>query len=287
MSDIPVVILCGGQGTRLREETEFKPKPMVEIGGRPILWHLMKIYDHFGHKHFVLPLGYKGEVIKEYFMDYDWRNNDFRISLKDKKISFDHDAKEDWVIDLVDTGQKAMTGLRLYRVKKYLEKHEMFMLTYGDGVANIDLDALLAFHREKGKLVTITGLHPISKYGVFDVDENQLVNEFKEKPILDDYINGGFMVMNRGVLDYITEENTMLVDSLLPMLAKQGEVALYKHQGFWHCMDTYRDFVKLNDMWKTGAQWKIWGDDHDVYDYQHEKGQLTASKKEETSHITK
>lgn len=233
-------------------------KPLVEVGGRPILWHLMKIYDTFGYKHFVLPLGYKGDMIKEYFMDYEWRNNDFRIALKDKKISFNQDPKEDWTIDLVDTGLEAKTALRLLRVKEALKDCDTFMLTYGDGLADVDLHALLEFHKQKGKIVTITGLHPISKYGVIDINDQHLVNEFKEKPILNDLINGGFMVLNKKVFDYLTEDNVMFEDAILPLLAEKGEVALYKHQGFWQCMDTYRDFLALNEMWENNPLWKVW-----------------------------
>lgn len=253
------VILCGGRGTRLREETEFKPKPLVEIGGRPILWHIMKIYSVFGHRDFVLALGSKGEMIKEYFMDYDWRDNDFTLRLRDKKIDFKNQtAKEDWTIDFADTGEKSLTALRLYKLKDYVKDEENFMLTYGDGIADIDVDKLVKFHLEKGKILTITGLHPRSKYGVVKTTNDGLVKEFKEKPILDNFINGGFMVFNKRIFDVLDQRNVMLVDDTLPRLAEMGEVALYHHEEFWHCMDTYKDYLELNKMWEENPEWKIW-----------------------------
>lgn len=253
------VILCGGKGTRLREETEFKPKPMVRIGKWPILWHIMKIYSVFGHKEFILTLGYKGEMIKEYFMRYDLVDNDFRLSLRDKNVIFkNQNPREDWVIDFVDTGQESKTALRLYKVKDYLKDEDTFMVTYGDGVANIDIEKLLRFHKEKGKIATITALHPRSKYGVIETDGNGTVKAFKEKPVLNDFINGGFMVFDKKVFDYLDDRNVMLVDDTLPILAQKGEVALFRHEGFWHCMDTYKDYLDLNKMWENNPQWKIW-----------------------------
>lgn len=253
------VILCGGSGTRLREETEFKPKPLVEIGSHPILWHIMKTYSVFGHRDFVLALGSKGDMIKEYFMGQDWRDNDFTLKLKDKTIDFKNSsAKEDWTIDFADTGDKSLTGLRLYKLKDYLKDEENFMLTYGDGVADIDIEKLIEFHKQKGKILTITGLHPRSKYGVVKTTEDGLVKEFKEKPILDNFINGGFMVFNKRIFDFLDQRNVMLVDDTLPKLAKMGEVALYHHEGFWHCMDTYKDYLELNKMWQENPEWKIW-----------------------------
>lgn len=252
------VILCGGKGTRLREETEFKPKPLVDIGGKPILWHIMKIYSVFNQKHFVLALGYKGEMIKEYFLQCDWRSNDFHLFLKNRQIAFyNSDCRDDWEIDFADTGQESSTALRLYKLKSYLQGEDNFMLTYGDGVANIDIDKLIKFHREKGRIATIIGLHPRSKYGVVKTDGNGLVKEFREKPILGDFINGGFMVFNKRVFDYLDERNIMLEEFLVELSAK-GEVALYHHEGFWHCMDTYADYLDLNKMWEKNPEWKIW-----------------------------
>lgn len=256
------VILCGGKGTRLREETEFKPKPLVEIGGRPILWHIMKIYSEFNQKDFVLALGKKGEMIKEYFMGHDWRSNDFTLHLKDKTVDFKNTkAREDWNIDFVDTGDDSLTALRLYNLKDYLEGEDNFMLTYGDGLANVDIDKLIKFHLEKGKILTITGLHPRSKYGVVKTTKDGLVTEFKEKPILDNFINGGFMIFNKRIFDILDQRNVMLVDDTLPKLAEQGEVALYHHEGYWHCMDTYKDYLVLNEAWNENPEWKIWDKD--------------------------
>ena len=253
------VILCGGRGIRLREETEFKPKPLLQIGRKPILWHIMKIYSAFGHKEFILTLGYKGKMIKEYFMNCDWIDNDFSLFLKDKNIFFTNkNARENWTIHFADTGLESKTALRLYKVRDYLKDEENFMLTYGDGIANINIDKLIKFHQKKKKVLTITGLHPRSKYGVIQTDGNGLVKEFKEKPILGDFINGGFMVFNKRIFDYLDDRDVMLVDDTLPKLAARGEVALFHHERFWHCMDTYKDYLELNKMWETKPEWKIW-----------------------------
>jgi len=253
------VILCGGKGTRLREETEFKPKPLVEVGGKPILWHIMKMYSEYGHNHFVLALGYKGDMIKKYFMDYDWMANDFTLNLKDKSVILkNNNSKENWTIDFVDTGQEAMTALRLFRLRDYLKDEEDFMLTYGDGVADVNIDEVIKIHKEKGKILTITGIHPRSKYGVVKVRDDDVVEEFKEKPILNDFVNGGFMVLNKRIFEHLDQKNVMLVFGTLPLLAKRGEVVLHHHKGFWHCMDTYRDYLELNKMWDENPEWKIW-----------------------------
>lgn len=254
-----VVIFCGGKGTRLKEETEYKPKPLVDVGGMPILWHIMKHYSHYGFNEFVLCLGYKGDMIKRYFLDYEWMANDFTINLKNRMEWITHfrNDLEDWKITLAETGLDSMTAKRLKLIEKYIDT-DTFMLTYGDGVSDVNLKELLEFHKKKGKLVTITGLHPTSKYGVLDVDDG-LVKDFREKPILNDLINGGFMVMNKDIFKHIKkEENDMLVFKTLPELAKKGEVAVYKHKGFWHCMDTYRDYLKLNELWNSNRPWKIW-----------------------------
>ncbi len=258
-----VVILCGGQGTRLREETEFKPKPLVEVGGRPILWHIMKIYSAFGHKDFILPLGYKGNLIKEYFVHYDWQNHDISINLKNKNTellghhNIDAEDTEDWNVHLVDTGLETLTALRLFKVKHLLEGEDTFMLTYGDGVADIDLNELLEFHKKKGKMVTITGFYPQSRFGVIKIDDNNIVKEFKEKPVLNDFVNGGFMVMDKKVFSFLDSSDVMLEETM-PKLAKLGEVAVYHHKGFWHSMDTYRDYLHLNELWKKNPVWKKW-----------------------------
>ena len=252
------VILCGGSGTRLREETEYRPKPMVSIGNKPILWHIMKIYSVNGFKDFVLPLGYKGNMIKEYFIHYDWKDRNFCFNLKNKHISFDgsDDDIDDWNIHFVDTGLNSKTSLRLFRLKHLLKNEDMFMLTYGDGVANIDIKALIEHHKKLGKMVTITALNPRSRYGVLKT-EGHCVVDFKEKPILDDIINAGFMVINTRIFDYINDDDISLEDRLKE-LAVLGEVAYYSHNTFWHCMDTYKDYKILNKMWNNNPEWKIW-----------------------------
>ncbi len=254
-----VVILCGGMGTRLKEETEFRPKPLVEIGGRPILWHIMKIYAYYGYKDFVLCLGYKGNMIKEYFMNYECMNNDFTINLGHKRdITFHGSHNEvDWNITLADTGLETNTGGRIKRIEKYI-KEPLFLATYGDGVADIDLDALLDYHLEKGKIATITGLHPLSKYGVFEVDGDGLVGSFKEKPRLDDWVSGGFFVFDRRIFDYL-DENSILEKEPMERLAREGKMAVYHHKGFWQSMDTFKDAMALNRIWnRGGVPWRIW-----------------------------
>jgi len=256
-----VVILCGGLGTRLREETEFRPKPMVEIGGKPILWHIMKIYSHYGIKDFVLSLGYKGEMIKEYFYHYEILNNDFTIELGNKKNIEIHsnNAEKGWCITLADTGDKALKGARLKRVQQYVDD-DTFMLTYGDGVADVDINALLAFHEKHGKLATVTGINPASRFGELKIKGNQ-VESFSEKPRNGDgLINGGFFVFNKGIFDYLSaDENCDLEIGPLEKIADEGQLMVYKHRGSWACMDTIRDMEYLNKLWAEGrAEWKVW-----------------------------
>jgi len=256
-----VVILCGGLGTRLREETEFRPKPMVEIGGKPILWHIMKIYSHYGIKDFVLSLGYKGEMIKEYFYNYEILTNDFTIKLGNKKSIEIHsnNAEKDWRITLADTGDKALKGARLKRVQQYIDD-DTFMLTYGDGVADVDINALLAFHNKHGKLATVTGINPASRFGELKIKGNQ-VESFSEKPRDGDgLINGGFFVFNKGIFDYLSgDENCDLEIGPLEKITSEGQLMVYKHIGTWACMDTIRDMEYLNKLWREGqAAWKVW-----------------------------
>ena len=255
------VILCGGLGTRIREETEFRPKPMVEIGGKPILWHIMKIYSHYGIKDFVLSLGYKGEMIKEYFYHYEILNNDFTIELGNKKNIEIHsnNAEKDWRITLADTGDKALKGARLKRVQQYVDD-DTFMLTYGDGLADVDINALLAFHNKHGKLATVTGINPASLFGELKIKGNQ-VESFIEKPRDGDgLINGGFFVFNKGIFDYLSaDENCDLEIGPLEKIAGEGQLMVYKHRGSWTCMDTIRDMEYLNKLWVEGrAGWKVW-----------------------------
>lgn len=255
------IILCGGLGTRLREETEFRPKPMVEIGGKPILWHIMKIYSHYGIKDFVLSLGYKGEMIKEYFYNYEILTNDFTIELGNKKNIEMHSNNEekDWRITLADTGDKALKGARLKRVQQYVND-DTFMLTYGDGVAEVDINALLAFHKKHGKLATVTGINPAARFGELKIKGNQ-VESFSEKPRDGEgLINGGFFVFNKGIFDYLSaDENCDLEIGPLEKIAGEGQLMAYKHRGFWACMDTIRDMEYLNKLWVEGnAEWKVW-----------------------------
>ncbi len=255
-----VVILCGGQGTRLREETEIKPKPMVEVGGMPILWHIMKTYAHYGFKEFILCLGYKGNVIKEYFYNYEMLSNDFTIELgaKDIKVHPRH-SEHGWNITLVGTGLKTMTGARVKRIERFI-KEDMFMLTYGDGVTDINIHKLLEYHKSHGKIGTVTGVSPPSRYGELLIRKDQVLS-FNEKPTSNDNsINGGYFVFNRKLFDYLkNEDNCILEREPLEMLAKERELQVYQHTGFWQCMDTYRDYKYLNEIWDKGnPPWKVW-----------------------------
>lgn len=258
-----VVILCGGLGTRLKEETEFRPKPMVRIGTRPILWHIMKIFARFGHTDFILPLGYKGDMIKEYFYHYHLMNQDVSIRLGDhRSVSFlpgESLDREDWTITLVDTGETTLKGGRLKRIEKYLTGKEV-MMTYGDGVADIDLDKLLAFHRSHGKMVTVTGVSPASQFGELHVSGNR-VKHFREKPSTSDhYVSGGFYVLNRDFFNCLTTDVSCDLEAgPLEELATKGELMVYKHLGKWACMDTIRDVEYLNRLWDSNnAFWKTW-----------------------------
>jgi len=251
-----VVILCGGMGTRLREETEYKPKPLVEIGGKPILWHIMKHYSHYGFKDFILCLGYKGEMIKNYFLNYQTQHNNFTIALKKGNVILHNNEEEDWNITCVDTGQDSLTGERLLRIQPFIGIDEEFMVTYGDGVSDINIKELFAFHKQKGKIGTITGIKPGSKYGLLKMNEENTITEFVEKPILNDRINGGYIVFNKSIFKYL--DNNMFEFTTFPELAKQQQLALFLHDGFWQCMDTYRDYLHLNKLWNTQKPWKLW-----------------------------
>jgi glucose-1-phosphate cytidylyltransferase len=261
-----VVILCGGQGTRLREETEYRPKPLVEIGGRPILWHIMKVYAAYGFKQFVLCLGYKGWLLKEYFLNYKAYNNDFTLQLGfDRAVEYhphNHGSRasdEDWRITFADTGLNTMTGGRVKQVAKYLPE-DRFLLSYGDGVADIDLNQLLAFHQAHGKIGTVTAVASPGRYGELGLGPDHEVQRFAEKPSGGSSINGGFFVFERAFLDYIPDDaNCIMEKGPLEELARDGQLMAYRHPGFWQAMDTYREFVYLNELWDRGeAPWKIW-----------------------------
>ncbi len=255
-----VVIFCGGLGTRLREETEFRPKPMVPVGDRPILWHIMKIYAHYGHKDFVLCLGYKGEIIKEYFRNYHWNTSDVTLRLGAKpqiKYHNQHD-EEDWSVTLVDTGQATMTGGRLKRALKFIED-DTFLLTYGDGVTNSNINDSITFHRAQKRIVTITAVQPSGRFGDIDIKNSKVV-AFREKPERETgFINGGFFVMDKRIDSYLKDDTTVLEQEPLNRLAAGGQIAAFQHSGFWQCMDTYREQQLLTNMWSSGrAPWKVW-----------------------------
>jgi len=250
------VILCGGLGTRLSEETQVKPKPMVEIGGRPILWHIMKIYESYGFNDFTLALGYKGETIKDYFLNYHALLSDLTVHLKTGQVDFSNPTAEDWRVSLIDTGADTMTGGRLLRLQDHLRPHGTFMLTYGDGVSDVNLTELLAFHRAHGKHATVTAVRPSARFGGMDIDDGKVLC-FKEKPQSGEgWINGGFFVFEPDVLDYLADDGTVLEQSPLEKLVQAGQLMAYEHSGYWQCMDTIRDRDALQSLWSTGkAPW--------------------------------
>lgn len=255
-----VLILAGGMGTRLSEETDIRPKPMVEIGGRPILWHIMKQYSRYGHNDFVVLLGYKGYYIKEYFANYFLHQSDVTIELSTNTVEVHSSSSEPWRITLLDTGAQTMTGGRIKRAEKFIGG-ETFLLTYGDGVCDVDMERQLAFHRSHGRAATMTSVQPDGRFGTFEADGDGMVSRFLEKPRGDgSWINGGFFVCEQRVLDYITEgDSTVFEQQPLQSLAREGELCTYRHPGFWKCMDTLRDKTELNDLWKSGhAPWKTW-----------------------------
>lgn len=261
LSKLKVVILCGGLGTRLREETEYRPKPLVPIGDRPILWHIMKTYAAFGATDFILALGYKGEMIKDFFLNYDALVSDFTLELGSKSmrsLNGSHDEAE-WRITFVDTGHATNTGGRLKRLQPYLRDDERFLLTYGDGVTDVDLGALVRLHETSERVVVLTGVRPVARFGELLVSGDR-VDQFIEKPLAPQgWINGGYFVMSPRVFDYLDGDQTILERQPLERLAREGQLAVFKHEGYWQCMDTYRDMLLLNEQWATGqAPWKRW-----------------------------
>jgi glucose-1-phosphate cytidylyltransferase len=257
---VKVVILAGGYGTRLSEETEHKPKPMVEIGGRPILWHIMKSYAHHGFDEFIVALGYRGDVIKRFFLDYRYVSVDLTVRLATGDVSARGGGRDDWTVHLVDTGLDTITGGRIKRLRDWIGG-ETFMLTYGDGVADVDLKALLAFHRSHGKLATVTAVRPPARFGGLDLD-GERVAEFTEKPLAGEgWVNGGFFVLESNVIDYVAGDATHWEREPLERLAAEGQLRAYRHGGFWQSMDTLRDVRLLNSLWGSGqAPWKLWAD---------------------------
>jgi glucose-1-phosphate cytidylyltransferase len=259
IADVPVVLLAGGLGTRLAEETEVRPKPMVEVGGQPILWHIMKNFGHHGSRQFYVALGYKGDVIKRYFRDFQLLSGSIALNLKTNELSRLGSAEaEDWRVHLIETGAETNTGGRVLRLRPHLSN--TFILTYGDGVADVDIPALLAFHRSHGKLATLTAVRPPARFGMMVFDGSR-VERFSEKPQGGDgWINGGFMVLEPGVFDFLgSGDSTSFEAEGLTRLAAAGELMAFKHEGFWQCMDTLRDKLYLQDLWgKDQAAWKVW-----------------------------
>jgi len=252
MHQTKVIILCGGLGTRLSEETQVRPKPMVEIGGRPIVWHVMKIYEKYGFNDFVLALGYKGEFIKDYFLNYHARQSDLTVNLKDGLVSYSNPTAEDWRVTLVDTGAATQTGGRLLRLKSLFKANETFMLTYGDGVSNIDIKKLMDFHKSHGRLATVSAVRPPARFGDLRIEDNKVIR-FEEKPQLGEgWINGGFFVFESGVFDFLVDDATVLEKSPLERLAQQGQLMAYQHHGYWQSMDTLRDKHALEELWVSG-----------------------------------
>jgi glucose-1-phosphate cytidylyltransferase len=259
-SSIKVVILAGGFGTRLSEETDLKPKPMVEIGGKPILWHIMKIYSHYGFNDFIICLGYKSYVVKEYFANYFLHQSDVTIDIKSNKIDVHYSKAEPWKITLVDTGLNTMTGGRIKRIEKYI--NSTFMLTYGDGVSDINIKDLIEFHKKNKKAVTVTAVQPSGRFGAIEMSEGGIVNSFMEKPKGDgSWINGGFFVLEPEIFKYINGDESVWEREPMENLTKDGKVCAYKYNKFWKCMDTLRDKTELENLWNSGkAPWKVWKD---------------------------
>lgn len=254
-----VVILAGGYGTRISEESHLKPKPMIEVGERPIIWHIMKGYSNYGYHEFVICLGYKAYAIKEFFSDYFLHTSDVTFDLAKNEMIVHNNFSEPWKVTLVDTGLDTMTGGRVKRIQRYVN-NEPFMLTYGDGVSNVDMGALEKFHHSHGKIATITAVNSAQKFGVLDLSPQGGVNSFREKLELDGHlINGGFMVLSPDIFNYISGDDTVFEESSLAELAKEGQLMAYKHTGFWQCMDTQRDKELLERLWASGsAPWKVW-----------------------------
>jgi glucose-1-phosphate cytidylyltransferase len=253
------VLLAGGLGTRMREETEFRPKPMVEVGGRPVLWHIMKVLSHQGINDFVVCTGYKSEIIKNYFTNYGAVNQDFTVTLGDQAGITYHGAHDefDWTVTVADTGASTMTGGRINKIERYVAG-ERFLCTYGDGIADIDLDALLAYHESHGKIATMTSMQPMSRFGVLELDDDGAVQRFKEKPQVEGWINIGYFIFEPGIFDYL-DDDSVLEEEPLRRLAADGQIAAYPHSGFWQPMDTYRESLMLNEIWASGsAPWKSW-----------------------------
>ena len=258
-----VVILCGGRGTRLREETEFRPKPMVPIGGKPILWHIMKYYAHFGHKDFILCLGYKGEMIKEYFRNYLWNTCDVSLSLgRQPRVQFhERHGEEGWTVTLASTGEESMTGYRIRLIRRYVPEGETFLLTYGDGLSTIDINASITSHQKAGRVCTISAVHPAGRFGTLRIENDGSIEQFSEKPQYEEaYVNGGYMVCDSKLFDYLPDDPKVMFErEPMSKLVGDGQLHSFKHDGFWQPMDTYQEAQYLNRLWEEGqAPWKVW-----------------------------
>lgn len=255
-----VVILCGGIGYRLKEETEFKPKPMVYIGNKPILWHIMKIYSHFGYNEFIIALGYKGDYIKDYFLNQKYLTDNFTVNTKSGSIKLhksNTNDKDDFKVTLVDTGLNTLPGERILRIKDFIpEEDEDFMVTYGDGVSDVNIKELVKFHKSHQLVGTVTGVHPRSKYGLLTIDKNQVVQGFSEKPVLNEWINGGFMIFKKEFFTYLRPEE--FEHQAIKRLIDIKQLSVNIHNGFWHSMDTYNDVADLNKFWNEDPKWRIW-----------------------------
>lgn len=256
----PVVLLCGGQGNRLREETGWRPKALVEIGGRPILWHLMRHYYHFGYRRFILCLGYRGNMIKEYFLNYRAMSQDFTLKFrhgKDPELKALGGDTEEWEVTCVDTGPDTPTGGRLNKIKHLIDT-DRFLANYSDGLSDVDLDQLVAFHKGHGKVATVTGFRPQSKYGVVRADDRGVVYQWQEKPLMDDRTSGGFFVFDKRLFNYLDDEATLEIEPF-QSIAGDKEMALYQHDGFWQCMDTFKEALAMKAVWDQGqAPWQVW-----------------------------
>ncbi|MFH1292375.1 MAG: sugar phosphate nucleotidyltransferase [bacterium] len=257
------IILCGGQGTRMKEETDFKPKPLVLVGGKPILWHIMKLYSHYGYNEFVLALGYKGHMIKEYFLRWQSRMNDFTLHTKENKVIFHNNECDDFKITFVETGLESLTGERILKLRDHITE-DNFMVTYGDGVGDLDIKGLVDFHNQQDRSGTITAVHPKSRFGLLDIDHDkkELVDYYQHHVTHDmdekskDYINGGFMVFKRKVLDMI--ERDSMIEHIFAPLAQKQDLSVYVHPGTWKCMDTYKEAEEMNELWQNDPFWKVW-----------------------------
>jgi glucose-1-phosphate cytidylyltransferase len=253
------VILCGGRGTRLGAHGTTLPKALIEIGEKPVIWHLLKIYSHYGFDDFVLCLGFLGDKIKRFFLEQNWLDADFTLEKNSSlPIVKNREALENWRLTFAETGLETNTGGRLKRVEKYLEGEETFFVTYGDGLANVDLEKLLAFHRSHGRLATLTAVHPRTNFGILRIDESNFVTEFQEKPVMQEWINGGFFVFNRQIFHYL-DDNSVLEREPLERLAHEKQLIAFPHDGFWKCVDTFKDNLEFNQLWNEDrADWKVW-----------------------------